>query len=139
MQDRVKELIDSGAIGDIRLVNIELFQGRQPEIVRGLDNNWRVNPEVSGGGFFYDLGSHQLDFLDYLFGPIKSANGIAENQAGDYQAEDIVSANFRFKNGVIGSGIWSFAVAPSAAKEETVIIGDKGEIRFSYFTATDVT
>ena len=136
---KVKDLIDQGAIGQIRIVQIQLFQSRKPEIIRGLDQNWRVDPEIAGGGYFYDLASHQLDYLDFILGPITKIKGIKTNQAGDYEAEDVVSASFSTQSGVVGSGIWSFAVADSATREETIIIGDKGEIRFSYFTATDVT
>ena len=34
------------------------------------DGAWRVDPEISGGGHFVDLGSHTLDLLDWLLGPV---------------------------------------------------------------------
>lgn len=135
---QVKQWVEEGAIGAIRMVQLELFQSAQPAIVRGLDNNWRVDPEIAGGGFFYDLASHQLDYLDYLLGPITQANGFCDNQAGWYKAEDIVSANFRFESGVIGTGSWCFTVHESAVKEEARIIGEKGQITFHYFTSNKV-
>ena len=49
-----------------------------------------------------------------------------------YSAEDIVSASFIFKNGIIGSGLWCFT---SNIKEDLVeIIGQRGKIVFSTFT-----
>ncbi|NRB48443.1 MAG: Gfo/Idh/MocA family oxidoreductase [Saprospiraceae bacterium] len=135
---QVKKWVDDGAIGAIRMVQIELFQSIQPAIVSGLDNNWRVDPEIAGGGFFYDLASHQLDYLDYLLGPIKSANGFCTNQAGLYEAEDVVSATFQFETGVLGTGSWCFTVGEPAVKEETRIIGEKGQIIFHYFTSNKV-
>lgn len=135
---QVKKWVEEAAIGAIRMVQIELFQSIQPAIVRGLDNNWRVDPEIAGGGFFYDLASHQLDYLDYLLGPISEANGFCSNQAGHYEAEDIVSANFRFESGIIGTGSWCFTVHETAVKEETRIIGEKGQITFHYFTSNRV-
>ena len=62
---KVKELIDSGKLGEIRFVNIEMYQPCQPDIIAQTENNWRVQPEISGGGYFHDLASHQLDFLDF--------------------------------------------------------------------------
>lgn len=132
---KIKELVDEGAIGDIRHVNIKLYKTLNPDIVgaSGTRDNWRIFPEIAGGGYFYDLASHQLDFLDYLFGPIIEAKGIANNQAGLYPAEDIVSGTFYFENGVIGQGTWCFSTSNVSSMEETTIIGSKGQIRFSYF------
>ncbi len=41
------------------------------------------------------MGSHTLDFLDFVLGPIRSATGHAANTAGYYPAEDTVTASFR--------------------------------------------
>jgi predicted dehydrogenase len=98
-----------------------------------LNDNWRVNPETSGGGYFYDLASHQLDFLDFLFGPIQNAKGISINQAGAYQADDITVATFSFQNDIIGTGNWCFTAGNSIDKELTTIIGSKGHITYSTF------
>lgn len=135
---KVKSLIEAGAIGAVRMVQLELFQALEPDIVRGLDNNWRVNPEIAGGGFFYDLASHQFDYLDYLFGPISAATGFCANQAGHYEAEDIVNASFKFKNGILGQGAWCFTAGKAAVKEATKIIGAEGQITFHYFTSANV-
>lgn len=135
---KVKELLASQVLGDIRLINLELYQSIEPDIVRGLDNNWRVDPSVAGGGFFYDLASHQLDYLDYLLGPISQAQGFRANQAGLYDAEDIVNANWVFENGVMGTGSWCFTVGAPSVKEEARIIGEKGQLTFHFFTSSKV-
>lgn len=135
---KVKELLASQVLGDIRLINLELYQSIEPDIVRGLDNNWRVDPSVAGGGFFYDLASHQLDYLDYLLGPISQAQGFRANQAGLYDAEDIVNANWVFENGVMGTGSWCFTVGAPSVKEEARIIGEKGQLAFHFFTSSKV-
>jgi predicted dehydrogenase len=116
-------------------VQITLNQELLPDVVRNLDNNWRVDPEVAGGGYFYDLASHQLDLLDFLLGPIASAQGGVANHAGQYAAEDIVTANWRFESGVLGSGTWCFTTSAVSRCDETVIVGSKGEIRFETFGA----
>jgi len=130
---KIKELIDAGAIGDIRYVNIQMNQVSRPEVVRDLENNWRVDPEIAGGGYFYDLASHQLDFLDYALGPIKQAKGISVNQAGIYEAEDMVTAAFEFESGVMGTGSWCFAANEVSVKDWTVIYGSKGQISYESF------
>lgn len=128
---KIKELLESKAIGDVRFVNI--FVQKPLDDKDQNSNNWRVNPDVSGGGYFYDLACHQLDALDFLFGPIKNANGYAANQTNSYAGDDLVVGNFVFENGIIGSGVWSFAANKVSQKETTIIVGSKGQISFPCF------
>ncbi|MCB0659173.1 MAG: Gfo/Idh/MocA family oxidoreductase [Saprospiraceae bacterium] len=132
---KIKELLEDQAIGQVRLVDIKLFkplhqdwQGNPMD-----ETNWRLTPEISGGGHFYDLASHQLDFLDFVLGPVVEAQGIAANQAGMYPAEDLVTGHFRFASGVIGQGMWCFTTGVTSRIEQTRIVGDGGEISFAYF------
>lgn len=128
---KVKELVDSGAAGDIRYVTIELTQ-RPPDRPLTADQlPWRLRPEISGGGHFMDLACHTLDLLDYLFGPIVSAEGSVGNQGGFYPAEDIVSSSFRFQAGIHGTGLWCFT--SYAALDRVELTGTKGSIRFASF------
>ena len=138
---KIKELVQEEVIGDIRIVSIKLYKTLHPDIVGASENkdNWRIYPEIAGGGYFYDLASHQLDFLDYLFGPIVEAKGFAHNQAGLYPAEDIVTGSFYFENGILGQGNWCFMTSSVSNMEETTIIGSKGQISFSYFGDGSVT
>lgn len=133
---KVKELVDFGAIGDVRFVTLSLFYPAQEEGLGELP--WRVLPEIAGAGYFFDLGSHQLDYLDYLFGPIASVRGHAANQAGLYPAEDAVCADFAFESGVLGSGVWCFTVAESQRLDRIEIFGSRGRIAFSTFDFTPV-
>ena len=147
---KVKELLDNGVIGDVRFVDIKIHKPLQPDIVQasGKPNNWRIEPEVAGGGYFYDLGSHQLDLMDYFFGAIEKAHGFATNQAGQYLAEDLVLGTFQFvprnpygKNSILGQGSWCFnaplpTVSEQASSETEMITiyGSKGEIAFPCFS-----
>ena len=134
---KVKELVDSGAIGEVRFVNVELYHAPKDD-VDPVNPVWRVLPEIAGGGYFMDLASHQLDFLDYLLGPISRAWGSKANQAGLYPAEDIVTAHFEFESGVLGTGTWCFSVSASSHTDRTQIVGDKGRIIYSSFDVEDV-
>ncbi|MGI9544252.1 MAG: Gfo/Idh/MocA family protein [Cyclobacteriaceae bacterium] len=127
---KVQSLLNENAIGDVRLVNIKLYKAIDPS---DSPDNWRILPEIAGGGYFYDLASHQLDLLDYLFGPIIEAHGIAGNQADQYPAEDVVVGSFNFESGVMGQGTWCFTTAENLEEEITTIVGSKGQISFSCF------
>ncbi len=131
---KVKELIDQQVIGDVRCVTVQLYwQPNSDEVGPDAQPGWRVFPEQSGGGRFHDLASHQFDFLEFALGPIKTANGIARNQAGLYPADDMVVATFDFESGVVGTGTWCFTVNKEQRMENTQIIGSKGKITFSFF------
>ena len=126
---KIKEMLDSGAIGEVRAAEVRLQLSASPSDVG--DIPWRVRPEVSGGGYFVDMGSHTLDFLDWMLGPITKVAGSAANQAGRYPAEDIVSAAFEFESGVQGAGMWCFSGAQEV--DSVNLVGSKGSLRFASF------
>jgi predicted dehydrogenase len=141
MYKTVKRLLTEGVIGDVRFVDIKIHKPLKPDIVGASDkkDNWRVFPDVAGGGYFYDLGSHQLDLMDFLFGTITSASGFAANQAGLYPAEDIVLGSFQFENGILGQGSWCFNAPLSSQTELTTVYGSKGQLSFTFFSNYHIT
>jgi predicted dehydrogenase len=130
---KIRDLINKGVIGEVRLVNIALFKPSNHNPNFDKENNWRVDPAISGGGYFHDLACHLLDFLDFLFGPINHATGIAGNQAKLYPADDIVTTAFSFESGILGNGTWCFTTANCAERDITNIVGSKGTIAFATF------
>ena len=128
---KVKELLEIGAIGDIRFVSTTQYQKATDDVLVPQNLPWRVQPKLAGGGLFFDLGSHTLDLLDFLLGPIKSVKGFASNQAGYYQAEDIVTGTYVFESGIHGVGNWCFSAFEDVDVNE--IVGSKGKITFSTF------
>ena len=132
---KVKEIIENGTIG--KVINVQIRFSVPP---RDLDYKnekelpWRLQPDIAGGGYFYDLAPHQIDLLQTIFGVITRAHGYPANRAHLYKAEDTVSACFFFENGVTGSGSWCFVGHESAKEDRIEIIGDKGSLSFSVFT-----
>ena len=130
---RIKALIDAGAIGAVRVVNVSMYRGFVPPAG---PLPWRIDPAVSGGGLFVDLASHQLDLLDYFLGPITDVAGIAANQAGLYEAEDVVAATLAWASGTRGTGLWSFGA--SGDVDRTEIVGTRGRILYATFSDAPV-
>ncbi|MBT2654666.1 Gfo/Idh/MocA family oxidoreductase [Bacillus sp. ISL-18] len=128
---KIKELLETKAIGDVRFVSTTQYQKVSENVKDSQTLPWRVQPELSGGGLFFDLASHTLDLLDFLLGPIKEAQGFSSNQAGYYRAEDIVTGTYRFESGVHGVGNWCFSAFEDVDVNE--IVGSKGKITFSTF------
>jgi predicted dehydrogenase len=127
---RIKEAVESGILGEIRFVSVTLYEPLSQDINQER-LPWRLIPEIAGGGLFADLACHTLDFLDFVFGPIRSVVGTAVNQAGCYRAEDLVSGTFVFERGTVGSGIWCFSAYAKMDRNE--IVGTKGRMTFSTF------
>lgn len=130
---KVKDLITDGAIGKVLTVNVKLHKAFGEKDQYSEQQDWHVDPEIAGAGHFYDLASHQLDYLDFVLGQITDVNGIAQNIAGYYKAEDTVSAVFTFNSGVIGTGSWCFVVDKNSEEDKIEILGTKGKISFPCF------
>lgn len=127
---KIKDLLDKELIGSVRAVTVTQY--RKPDPVSAKNLPWRLKPEISGGGLFYDLGCHTLDVLDMLLGPIASARGHGANQGKISPANDTVSASFEFESGVLGTGLWCFDASQNCEWNE--IIGSQGKIKFTTFT-----
>lgn len=132
---KVKEIIESGTIGNVVNVQVRFsVPPRDLDFQSGKEMPWRLQPDIAGGGYFYDLAPHQIDLLQNLFGVITRAHGYPANRAHHYQAEDTLSACFFFESGIPGSGSWCF-VGHESAKEDCIeVIGEKGSLSFSVFT-----
>lgn len=130
---KVKELLDAGAIGEVRFAQIQIFQPAKSKLIAQTETNWRVQPEVSGGGLFHDIAPHQMDLMYCYFGEPIQISGYSTNQAGLYPADDIVSAEMLFDQNIIFKGLWSFAAPESATREGCEIVGSEGSISFSFY------
>lgn len=131
---KVKSILDSGTIGTV--TNVQVRFSVPP---RDLDYNsshnlpWRLQPDIAGGGYFYDLAPHQLDLLQEFFGVITRAHGYCANRAHLYSAEDTISACFLFENGLPGSGSWCFVGHQSAKEDRIDVVGEQGSLSFSVY------
>jgi predicted dehydrogenase len=130
---KIKELIDGQAIGDIRMINLKLFQKPGSNQIAQTEENWRINPALSGGGLFYDLAPHQLDMMIHIFGAPNYTNGFSKNQSQQNEVADITSGQLIFKKDIVFNGLWCFNSHPDNEIEECEIIGSKGKIVFSFF------
>ncbi|MGI8581585.1 MAG: Gfo/Idh/MocA family protein [Chitinophagaceae bacterium] len=137
---KIKQLSAENLIGEIRSARLEFYtKSLTKEELQIPKNAWRVDATIAGGGLFHDLAPHQLDLMYYFFGDVDKAHGFALNQAGLYNADDIVTGNILFKTGVLFSGFWCFNVDENEDKDSCEIIGSKGKIQFSVFGEPKIT
>jgi predicted dehydrogenase len=132
----VQQLLTQGTIGEVRTVQIRMWQSPRPALIASSETNWRVQPELSGGGYFHDLAPHQLDLMLFYFGEPLRYSGYSVNQSGDTPADDHVCGQILFDNQVVVNGSWCFNVAASEAADTCEIIGSQGRISFPFFGHT---
>jgi 1,5-anhydro-D-fructose reductase (1,5-anhydro-D-mannitol-forming) len=134
---KVKALVTEGAIGPVRMVQLRTLQPAVNKLITQTDDNWRVDPAISGGGLFFDLSPHQLDIMYWIFGKPAAVEAHSLNQSKQYNAPDITTLQAILKNTdgneVSLNGVWAFNVAAAATDESCEIIGEKGKLRFSFF------
>lgn len=136
---KVKKIIQSGAIGTP--ANVQIRFSVPPRDLDYKSNGslpWRLQPDIAGGGYFYDLAPHQLDLIQDIFGVITRAHGYCSNMAKLYKAEDTISACFYFENGLPGSGSWCFVGHQSAKEDRIEVIGEKGMLSFSVYNYSPI-
>jgi predicted dehydrogenase len=127
----VRDLLREGAIGRVTSVHVQVSARLMTD-----KTVWRLDPATAGAGLFFDLGSHCVDLLDFLIGPITKAAGFAVNTGGAYAPEDVTSAAFAFGDTVTGTGVWNFNAPESA--DVMAFLGSEGELRTPIFSDTDV-
>lgn len=127
---KIKSLIDDGAIGKVSFADV-VYHKRASESDLAGTENWRVDPRVAGGGYFYDLAPHSIDILQFLLGDAKSAKGYVSNQRRRYEAEDIVSGAMLLGDDVHVTMLWNFNAYGNM--DRTEIVGDEGKLTFSTF------
>lgn len=131
---RVRQILNAGDIGKVLTVQLQFAVPPRDLDYKGTSSlPWRLQPDISGGGYFYDLAPHQLDMLQNLFGNIIRAHGYPTNREHLYKAEDSISASFIFDSGISGSASWCFVGHESAKSDRIFVIGDRGTLSFSIY------
>ena len=129
---KAKGIVEAGQLGQITEIRYQYASQAHLEI-DPKDLPWPVQAVHSGGGLFLDVGSHTLDILDFIFGPIAQVAGLAANMAKRSDVEDVVVMHFRTESGVLGVASWNFAAGLPSKQEEIEIFGTAGKLSLTTF------
>jgi len=135
---KVRSLLEKNVIGDLLTVEIKHYRSPRLSDLDPNNNDWHIDPNIGGEGYFYDLAPHTLDILDFLLGEINDAKGYSSNRGGLYKVSDTISAVLRFQSGITGSGQWCFVSSKEEEIDRIEIYGKKGKISFSTFAFTPI-
>lgn len=126
---RARELLAQGVIGRPVLAEINCHDwfhdedGRRP---------WLLRPETAGGGPLYDIASHRIDVLNFLFGKPVSVSGHLSNVVHQTAVEDCATLLIEYENGV--RGIVDVRWHSRVPRDEFRIIGTDGEMLLTPLT-----
>jgi 1,5-anhydro-D-fructose reductase (1,5-anhydro-D-mannitol-forming) len=118
---RAKQLIAEGAIGRPLLAEANCHSWLEIE-----GREWLTDPALSGGGPLYDIASHRIDAMNFLFGKPERACGFRSNAVHRIAVEDSATVLMEFLGGLhaVVDVRWNSHVA----RDQFRIIGENGEI-----------
>jgi predicted dehydrogenase len=123
---KLKELIDSGELGEIKRTNWIITSWYRPQSYYDA-GGWRATWIGEGGGVLLNQCPHQLDLWQWICGMPKSVHAFCGfGKYHQIEVEDDVTAYVEYENGATGVFITSTGEAPGSNRLE--IAGDRGKI-----------
>jgi 1,5-anhydro-D-fructose reductase (1,5-anhydro-D-mannitol-forming) len=122
---RIKALLDEGAIGKVTGIQIT-FSGQYPP----KPGDWHRNRSISGGGPLMDVGTHCLDLLMYLCGPVAESKALISSLVWETPVEDTATLLLRMQSGAHATirADWSALLPEDEIINTVEIWGTKGSI-----------
>ena len=136
---KAKQVIQNGEIGEI--LGLSGVWGLRKDNDY-FEPDWRK--KISAGPVITNL-IHDIDYLRFIFGEIESVSAYSSNNINNFEKEDTLSANLKFKSGLIGNFLitdggtspWSWETGtgeniylPHLKENNLRIIGIEGSLEF---------
>ena len=136
---KTKEIVKNNEIGNIIGLS-GVWALRKDEDYFSPD--WRR--EITAGPVITNL-IHDIDYLRFIFGNIEEVSAISSNSINNFEKEDVVVINLKFKSGVLGNFLitdcgtspWAWETAtgeniylPNLAENNLRIVGTEGSLEF---------
>lgn len=120
-----RRLVESGTIGDLRLVQLQEEAPFSP-------GGWRNLRELNGGGILIDGGIHKIHFLRFLLGEPASIYAAELPKAlPDHDGEDGVVIIARWDNGTVGLINHSWVASRQPSPRLVSVSGSQGRLTFA--------
>jgi predicted dehydrogenase len=124
----IKELIESGKLGKIFLVQLNCYWNRDSRYYK--PGSWHGNKELDGGTLFTQF-SHFVDIMYWLFGDIQNI----QSRLRDFNHKDLTDfedsgfVSFDFVNGGMGCINYSTSVWNQNLESSMTIVAENGSVK----------
>jgi predicted dehydrogenase len=127
LYQRLRELIHSGKLGDIKRTNWIVTDTYRSQSYYD-SSKWRATWKGEGGGVLLNQALHHLDIWQWVTGYMpKRINAVSSfGKYHDIEVEDDVTAYVEYENGATGVFITSTGEVPGTNRFE--VVGDLGKI-----------
>jgi len=134
----LKDMVDSGRLGAIRMVHVQCFWNRDDRYYGAIP--WKGTLEWDGGTLFTQF-SHFVDIMYWLFGDIHQISSRFEDfsHAHNTEFEDSGMINFAFVRGGLGSFHFSTSVDRTNYESSLTVIAEHGTIKVGGQYMNEVT
>lgn len=124
----IKELVESGQLGEIYMVQLNCFWNRDNRYYK--NDNWHGKKDLDGGTLFTQF-SHFIDIMYWLFGDIQNIQAMMKdfNHQTSTDFEDSGFVSFEFVNGGVGHLSFSTSVWDKNFESSMTILAENGTIK----------
>ena len=130
---RAKQLLKEGVIGQPFLAELTCHEWR--EEMPG-HRSWLLDPAQAGGGPLFDIASHRIDVLNFLFGEPQRATGFISNAVHRLAVEDNATVMIEYASGA--RAIVDVRWHSKMNRDECRIRGTEGEMDLSPLNGPDL-
>jgi UDP-N-acetyl-2-amino-2-deoxyglucuronate dehydrogenase len=124
----IKELISSGKLGKIFMVQLNCYWNRDDRYYKA--GGWHGTADLDGGTLYTQF-SHFIDILYWLFGDIQNIQGKFNDFSHQHLTafEDSGFVSFDFVNGGMGCLNYSTSIWDQNLESSMTIIGENGAVK----------
>lgn len=136
----VRRMVRDGAIGELKLAEVEIaLQSALPRGA-GAARTWRTDPTLRRGGIIVSIGDHAHDTLSYITGQsIEAVTAMTDATMADPPNERVAAMLLELSQGAIGHAVASYATP--FARRPFAIHGTTGSLiienSYVYLTGAD--
>ena len=123
--ERVGEILRSGEIGRPIVAQLNAFERFEPGPEH--PRRWLLEKRLAGGGPMFDFGSHRVEVLLNLFGPVADVRALRGNLLFPREVEDTAVALLQFEAGP--QAVLSVTHAAREPQDTMEIFGSEGSVR----------